>query len=62
MSKTLDENWEYLGRLHQQFLEDPSYILWLEEQCELSPILRKQVEKWDTTVQKDPDGHSSLPF
>lgn len=38
MSITLDENWEFLSRQHERFLEDPGYLHWLEMQKQQEEI------------------------
>jgi hypothetical protein len=49
MSKTLEENWEFLSREHELFLQDPGYLRWLQEQ---QP---KQEKEWDIIAPKGPD-------
>lgn len=62
MSLTLQENYEFLSREHEYYMQDPAYRKWVEEMKDLPPLTKEEQKIWDTIAQKGRDGHSVLPF
>lgn len=57
MSMILQENWDFLSREHELFMQDPGYIAWLEQQEQIqSPEIQQEI--WDIIPRKDLDGPS----
>ena len=61
MSKVLQENWEFLSREHEYFIKDPAYLKWVHDIKDQQPLTKEEEKIWDTIVQKDQAGPSSLP-
>lgn len=60
MSKTAEENWEYLSREHEYFMQDPEYLAWITWLHQQPPLTPEEEKQWDIIVQKGQAGLSSL--
>lgn len=55
MSKILDENWEYLSRQHELFMQDPGYLNWLKQQDQ--SLIQTQEPTQCHSIPKEVPGH-----